>query len=271
MREKLRFLGMDVHAETIAVAVAEPDGEVRSLGTIANREDSIRKFIRKLGSPEQLRACCEAGPTGLVLYWQLDAVGRQVRCEYGAVWLVPKKPGDKVKTDRRDALEAGAQSSSPMILTAVWIPDEASEALRDLVRAREAKPSAISCERSTGRRSSCCVPVAVLHCGVKMLDGTSCGVAPAGSPHTHPAQEATFCSIVSHEVPAHGRAESSGWRSRIVEVISAGSRVDAGSHSWFTGIAWHLAQFLCGSHDCSGAEDATSHPDLRGRAGPDGV
>ena len=50
MREKLRFLGMDVHAETIAVAVAEPDGEVRSLGTIANREDSIRKFIRKLGS-----------------------------------------------------------------------------------------------------------------------------------------------------------------------------------------------------------------------------
>ncbi len=57
MREKLRFLGMDVHAETIAVAIAEPDGEVRSLGTIAKREDSIRKFIRKLGTPEQLRAC----------------------------------------------------------------------------------------------------------------------------------------------------------------------------------------------------------------------
>jgi hypothetical protein len=55
MREKLRFLGLDVHAETIAVAVAEPDGEVRSLGTIANREDSIRKFIRRLGSPENLR------------------------------------------------------------------------------------------------------------------------------------------------------------------------------------------------------------------------
>ncbi len=57
MREKLRFLGLDVHAETIAVAVAEPDGEVRSLGTIPNREDSIRKFIRKLGSSEHLRAC----------------------------------------------------------------------------------------------------------------------------------------------------------------------------------------------------------------------
>jgi uncharacterized protein with PQ loop repeat len=56
MREKLRFLGLDVHAETIAVGVAEPDGEVRSLGTIANREYSIRKLIKKLGSPEQLRA-----------------------------------------------------------------------------------------------------------------------------------------------------------------------------------------------------------------------
>ena len=74
MREKLRFLGLDVHAETIAVAVAEPDGEVRSLGTIANREDSIRKFTKKLGSPEQLRACFEAVPTGFVLYWQLAPV-----------------------------------------------------------------------------------------------------------------------------------------------------------------------------------------------------
>ena len=64
MREKLRFLGLDVHAETIAVAVAESNGETRSLGTIANREDSIRKFIKKLGSPEQLRACYEAGRQG---------------------------------------------------------------------------------------------------------------------------------------------------------------------------------------------------------------
>ena len=63
-------MGLDVHAETIAVAVAEPDGEVRSLGTIANREESIRKFIGKLDSPEHLRACYEAGPTGFVLYWQ---------------------------------------------------------------------------------------------------------------------------------------------------------------------------------------------------------
>ena len=66
MREKLRFLGLDVHAEAIAFAVAEPDGEVRSLGTIANREDSIRKFIKRLGPAEQPRACYEAVPTGFL-------------------------------------------------------------------------------------------------------------------------------------------------------------------------------------------------------------
>ena len=135
MREKLRFLGLDVHAETIAVAVAEPNGEARSLGTIANREDSIRKFIRKLGSPEQLRACYEAGPTGFVLYWQLTQLG--VDCAVVAPSLVPKKPGDRVKTDRRDALKL-ARSHRSGDLTAVWVPDEDSEALRDLVRQREA-------------------------------------------------------------------------------------------------------------------------------------
>jgi transposase len=89
MREKLRFLGLDVHAETIAVAVAEPDGEVRSLGTIANREDSVRKFIKKLGSPEQLRACYEAGPTGFVLYWQMTQLGVECAVEapkHCAIW-----------------------------------------------------------------------------------------------------------------------------------------------------------------------------------------
>ena len=135
MREKLWFLGLDVHAETIAVAVAEPGGEVRSLGTIANREESIRKFIRKLGPPEQLRACYEAGPTGFVLYWQLVQLG--IECAVVAPSLVPKKPGDRVKTDRRDALKL-ARSHRSGDLTAVWVPDEGSEALRDLVRQREA-------------------------------------------------------------------------------------------------------------------------------------
>ena len=98
---KIRFLGLDVHANTIAVAVAEPNGEVRSLGTIPNRLESIRKLVRKLGPADQLRACYEAGPTGYVLYWQLTALG--VACTVVAPSLVPVKPGDRVKTDRRDA------------------------------------------------------------------------------------------------------------------------------------------------------------------------
>jgi transposase len=133
--KKVRFLGLDVHAETIAVAVAETDGEVRSLGIIPNREESIRRLIKKLGSPEQLRACYEAGPTGYVLYWQLTSLG--VKCEVVAPTLVPVKPGDRVKTDRRDARKL-AQSYRAGDLTAVWVPDEGHEALRDLVRAREA-------------------------------------------------------------------------------------------------------------------------------------
>jgi len=132
---RVRFVGLDVHAETIAVAVAEPSGEVRALGTIPNRVESIRKLMRRLGPPEQLRACYEAGPTGYVLYWQLSELG--IRCEVVAPTLVPVKSGDRVKTDRRDAAKL-ARNYRAGDLTAVRIPDAAHEALRDLVRAREA-------------------------------------------------------------------------------------------------------------------------------------
>jgi transposase len=135
MKEKVRFLGLDVHAETIAVAIAEPDGEVRSLGTIANRTESIRKLLKKMGPVEELKACYEAGPTGYVLYWQLAELG--VRCEVIAPTLVPMKAGDRVKTDRRDA-ERLARSYRSGDLTPVWVPNEGSEALRDQLRAREA-------------------------------------------------------------------------------------------------------------------------------------
>jgi transposase len=132
---KIRFVGLDVHAETIAVAVAEPNGEVRSLGIIANRPESIRRLVRKLEPVEHLQFCYEAGPTGYVLYWQLTALG--AKCEVVAPSLVPSKPGDRVKTDRRDAGKL-ARSYRAGDLTAVWVPDAAHEALRDLVRAREA-------------------------------------------------------------------------------------------------------------------------------------
>jgi len=133
--EARRFVGLDVHADTIAVAVAEKEGEVRSLGTIPNRLSSVRKLLGKLGDPGSWRACYEAGPTGYTLYWQLTKLG--VECMVVAPTLVPMKAGDRVKTDRRDA-ERLARSFRAGELTAVWVPDAAHEALRDLVRAREA-------------------------------------------------------------------------------------------------------------------------------------
>jgi transposase len=131
---RIRFVGLDVHADTIAVAVAELDGEVRSLGTIPNRLESVGKLVAKLGPAKQLRACYEAGPCGYVLYWQLTALG--VACQVVAPTLVPIKAGDRVKTDRRDAAKL-ARCFRAGDLTAVWVPDANHEALRDLVRARE--------------------------------------------------------------------------------------------------------------------------------------
>lgn len=137
MKKATRFVGLDAHAETIAVAVAEPgrNGEVRSLGQIPNRLEAVRKLIQKLGGPKGLQVCYEAGPTGYALYWQLTKLG--VACEVIAPSLIPSKPGDRVKTDRRDAMKL-ARCYRAGELTSVWVPDQAHEALRDLVRAREA-------------------------------------------------------------------------------------------------------------------------------------
>jgi transposase len=133
VKKSMRFLGLDVHAETIVVALAEASGEVRFLGTVPNRVEAVRRMVRKLGAVEQLKACYEAGPCGYVLYWQLTQLG--VPCAVVAPSLIPVKAGDRVKTDRRDAenLARGLRSGD---LTAVWVPDAAHEALRDLVRAR---------------------------------------------------------------------------------------------------------------------------------------
>jgi transposase len=135
MKKGTRFVGLDVHAASIAVAIAEPTGEVRSLGTIPHEPDTVRKLVRKLAPLDTLRVCYEAGPCGYALYWQLTQLG--VSCVVVAPTLVPVKAGDRVKTDRRDA-EKLARSFRSGDLTPVWVPDTAHEALRDLVRAREA-------------------------------------------------------------------------------------------------------------------------------------
>jgi len=105
------------------------------LGTIPDQPEAVARLVKRLGPAEALDTCYEAGPCGYVLYWQLCRLG--VRCSVIAPSLVPIKAGDRVKTDRRDA-EKVARSLRAGELTAVWVPDHEHEALRDLVRAREA-------------------------------------------------------------------------------------------------------------------------------------
>jgi transposase len=102
--QRSRYVGLDVHRATIAVALAEEEGSPADYGTIPNEPSSIRKLMVKLGGKTvQLRVADEAGPTGYALHRQLTKLG--IECLVAAPSLIPVRPGDKVKTDRRDALK----------------------------------------------------------------------------------------------------------------------------------------------------------------------
>lgn len=131
------FIGLDVAKARHAVAVAEDgrQGEVRYVGEIGADTESVRRLVAKLEKRHgQLHFCYEAGPTGYGLHRQLTTLGH--RCTVVAPSLIPRKPGDRIKTNRRDALQL-ARLLRAGELTAVWVPDEAHEAMRDLVRARQ--------------------------------------------------------------------------------------------------------------------------------------
>lgn len=132
------YVGLDVHKETIAVAVAGPGrGEPDYHGEIPNRPKAVEKLIRRLSEQAMggvLLFCYEAGPCGYGLYRQIMAAGHE--CQVVAPSLIPCKPGERIKTDRRDALKLGKLLRSGD-LTAVWVPDQEQEAMRDLTRARD--------------------------------------------------------------------------------------------------------------------------------------
>jgi transposase len=132
------YIGLDVHKETIAVAVARVGREApESRGEIANKPKTVAKLVERLNQEfdgEVLLFCYEAGPCGYGLYRQLLALGHD--CQVVAPSLIPKKPGERIKTDRRDACKL-ARTLRNGDLTAVWVPDEEQEAMRDLTRARD--------------------------------------------------------------------------------------------------------------------------------------
>ena len=136
MADRITYVGLDVHKDSIVVAVAEGGlrGEVREYGRISNTPAVLQRLVRKLGQEGvRLRFCYEAGPCGYGIQRQLSAHGHD--CVVVAPSLIPKRAGDRVKTDRRDAASL-ARLDRAGELTAVWVPDPGHEAMRDLVRAR---------------------------------------------------------------------------------------------------------------------------------------
>jgi transposase len=134
MKQNHKYVGLDVHKERNEVALAESSGEVRLYGSISNDLHALEKLMCKLRADGSiLHVVYEAGPCGFVIYRRLVQLG--IDCIVVAPSLIPKKSGDRVKTDRRDATML-ARLHRAGELTGVHVPDERDEALRDLVRAR---------------------------------------------------------------------------------------------------------------------------------------
>lgn len=146
---KVRYVGLDVHKDTIVIAVAE-EGRTPPmvLGTFPHDVPQLIKRLAKLvdGRRELLRVCYEAGPTGYALHRRLVDAG--IACDVVAPGLVPQQTGARVKTDRRDACRL-AHFLRSGDLTPVWVPDEKTEAIRDLERLRDSARKAERVARQT--------------------------------------------------------------------------------------------------------------------------
>jgi transposase len=147
-------LGLDAHKNSITIARADPGREpARIVGKVPHDVNELLKVLSKLGPVDQVHIVYEAGPTGFGLQRRLSVLG--YACEVIAPSKTPRTPGSRVKTDARDAI-ALAQSSRAGELHAVWVPQPADEAMRDLSRAREDAVNACYPRPSNNWAGSCC-------------------------------------------------------------------------------------------------------------------
>jgi transposase len=213
MGEISTFVGLDVHKATIAVAIAE--GGLREaasfFGTIENTPEALAKLLAKLGRKhKRLSFCYEAGPCGYGVHRQLTKAGHA--CAVVAPALIPRRAGDRVKTDRRDALSL-AQLHRAGELSAIWVPDAAHEAMRDLVRARQTAVHAV--RRARQHLSGFLLRHARVYSGKKAWT-RSYRVWLASLRFEHPAQQIVLQDYIASVSDAERRRDALGEQIRVL-------------------------------------------------------
>jgi transposase len=153
MGKDITWVGLDAHKKAINVAVLVGHERTPQEWVVENKPAAIRRLVKKLvrdADGREVRSCYEAGPCGYALQRQIEAEG-PVICEVIAPALIPRKPGERIKTDRRDARKL-AELLRAGLLTEVQAPTPAQEAVRDLCRAREdAKEDLLRCRHRLGK------------------------------------------------------------------------------------------------------------------------
>ncbi len=220
MSKPITYVGLDVHKDTIAVALAEAGlrGEVREHGKIPNTPAALKALTVKLApARKELRFCYEAGPCGYGIQRQLTEAGHE--CAVVAPSLIPRKPGERIKTDRRDAINL-AKLRRAGELTSVWVPGIRPTAKRSVISSVHVRRQCAPCaRRDSNCLASCCATAAI----TTDRPGRSCtGAGWQASSSTR--RHTSYCAgrLYRSRRGGDGTARPTGdtYRSRVAGVVS---------------------------------------------------